>query len=378
MRIVKTRSHLVALAAVVLLSACAPNSGGGSDPQDGSVAGSSGTGGAMGGNAVAGGGRGGATSSGGTRSGGTLGADAGAGRTPDAAPELPVLFPELEAPPDYEWKRVESDGVYAGLWASSLQEIYAAGQAGRIVHLKDGNWVSENSTTTDNLVSVWGSGPGDVYVGSRGNYVLHSSGNGKWDSIVLTDVPDAKYIAVHGTGPADVYIGSPLRHFKGSGWQLADPLGLCRLSTLIWAADSSHVYAGGVGSEAGTLCFSTGNDVWKVQRFNSTDSAGAFWGSSAQNLFAATSSQLFHSTGDGSWRLIAPFVRLGNFVITSLWGDGKTLFVASNSSLSYMDKYGKRQLILSDVNVEVLLGFGRTDLIFAGGRGIWHGKAKTN
>ena len=73
---------------------------------------------------------------------------------------------------------VPVDGPYAltSVWGSSSADVWAVGSGGTIVHWNGAAWAATPSGTRNTLRAVAGSGPGDVFVASTTDLVLHSSG----------------------------------------------------------------------------------------------------------------------------------------------------------------------------------------------------------
>jgi hypothetical protein len=106
------------------------------------------------------------------------------------------------------WTPDTSAGVSVtleGIWGSGPTDVYAVGAGGLILHGNRGSWNVEASGTSAALTAVWGSSATDVYVVGSAGTILHSSGNGTWSQgPVLNALYD--YSSVWGSGPGDVYI----------------------------------------------------------------------------------------------------------------------------------------------------------------------------
>jgi hypothetical protein len=69
--------------------------------------------------------------------------------------------------------------AFHGGWAASPSEFWLVGARGVIRHFKDGRWVSEVPFAQGDLLAIWGTGPGDLYVLERrstGYAVFHHDG----------------------------------------------------------------------------------------------------------------------------------------------------------------------------------------------------------
>ncbi|HET7545397.1 MAG TPA: hypothetical protein VFK05_36270, partial [Polyangiaceae bacterium] len=74
---------------------------------------------------------------------------------------------------------------WSSVWGSAPNDVYAVGDAGTIVHWDGERWGTMSSGTTERLISVAGSGPGDVFAGSQ-HRLLHLRA-GVWEPVMLPD-----------------------------------------------------------------------------------------------------------------------------------------------------------------------------------------------
>jgi photosystem II stability/assembly factor-like uncharacterized protein len=67
------------------------------------------------------------------------------------------------------------------VWGSSLQDLYAVGNAGVILRSVDAGktWTAQASGTSENLSSVWGSSAKDIYAVGKAGTILHTTDAGK-------------------------------------------------------------------------------------------------------------------------------------------------------------------------------------------------------
>ena len=192
-------------------------------------------------------------------------------------------------------------GVFS-VWGSSASNVYAAGNAGLFHSRAGGAFAAESVPGTP--LSVWGSGPGDVYateIGSNVN-VLHSAGNAGWQNSV-TDKSDFPWV-VWGSGPSDVFaIFSPsflsqatafVMHLRGGNWmtETVDP-NFTELVAL-WGSRADDVYIGGWHEDSqghlsgGALYHSTGDGHWTGVGIPApVQQVRAIWGSSATDVYVA-------------------------------------------------------------------------------------------
>lgn len=104
------------------------------------------------------------------------------------------------------------------VWGTSAQDVYAVGEFGTIMHWDGADWRMEDSGTTLDLHTVWGSGPDVVWAlagvpySVRGTSGVFRRRNGRWQS-ALTDLdvpslslPSTRILSIWGNAE-EVWIG---------------------------------------------------------------------------------------------------------------------------------------------------------------------------
>ncbi len=120
-----------------------------------------------------------------------------------------------------------TEGI-SGIWGSSATDLYAVGQAGEILHSTgNGNWTLQfKGTEPQDFQAVWGSSAGNVYVVGTKASILRTTGDSKWTpQAVPMFVPAAgeppvatttlRFSSIWGTGPGDIYIAGSLGRVMG-------------------------------------------------------------------------------------------------------------------------------------------------------------------
>lgn len=148
-----------------------------------------------------------------------------------------------------------------GAWSADATSAWAVGHDGQAFVLDaasgaDGGaarWLGQNSNTRNDLESVWGSGPNDVWAVGRHGTIRHTRrGDSAW---TVTPSPTTRDLhAVWGSAPGDVWAagdGGTILHFDGKAWSLAT-LGLPNgdLPTnlfAIWGSGPDDVWIAGEG-----------------------------------------------------------------------------------------------------------------------------------
>jgi hypothetical protein len=236
-----------------------------------------------------------------------------------------------------------STQVIGGGWGADVQTVYAAGASawlsqmgvasggGLFHYAADGLWISVASGT---FYSVWGSSGSDVYaVGDQG--VFHALDGGAFAS---EDAGGTNVLSVSGSGPGDVFIGTtgtvaPLLHSSGDGnWAPAYP-NTGEAAWAVWSSSPGDVYA--IFAPLGTkdpptrLVHSSPDGGWLDESVSSTPTTlVTLWGSSKSDVYAGgwhvdssgKTGDLYHSTGTGQWTRVS--LPGQPYDVRSVWGTG--------------------------------------------------------
>ena len=188
---------------------------------------------------------------------------------------------------------------------------------------------------------MWGSGPSDVYV--YDGPPMHSTGNNQWTPITIYTI-DA-IMNVWGSSATDVYaVGDLTRLFhKGpSGtWTSTTP----GWTSALWMSGSSatDLYV----ITATQLYHSTGNGTWKMQTvpLRSGEQMLRTWALSATAVYVTTYGSVLRSGGDGTW--LAQIVEPNDptLAVNQIWGTSpKNLYVATEKGdLFALDAHAVQQ-----------------------------------
>lgn len=304
---------------------------------------------------------------------GTSASDAGSS---DRGPDGSAFDGSVAAPPALKWRHEGPTSEALGIWGSGPDNVYVVGSDGLLTHSTgDGRWMGEDGGTTARLTGVWGSGAGDIYVSVRSNAILHSTGNGVWDHHVFQS--GLTFGGMWGSGPADVYaFEAGAEHTKGDGmWsgQVIDPDGQPILA--MWGSSATDVYA---GAALGTIYHSVGNAIWIPQKPADTAAFEGIGGSSATDVYAITYKQIFHSNGDGTWK-VQPLALATLESLHCVWALGKTaVYIGSEGKLYrsggggvWLDQVIDPQDPTMSINA--VWGTSATNLYVATTFGVYHG-----
>jgi hypothetical protein len=243
----------------------------------------------------------------------------------DWSPEvLPLVTPTWATDPtNVEWKDL------LGVWGSGSQDVYVVGDAGIYHSDGTGHWTQQYSAPRPGaLKAIWGEGATSIFVVGAGELILHSVGDGRWDTqagagALPPALPPDLY-AVWGTA-GQVYAagdGGRLDVRASDGTWRSEDLGVSEPFYGLWGTGPSDIYV--VGGHC-TIVHYNGR-AWE-QQFSVTrpQSCSSAWGSAPNDLYVGGDDLLLHSTGAGAWESLK--ISLGT-LISSLWGSSDSVYAA--------------------------------------------------
>ena len=236
------------------------------------------------------------------------------------------------------WRQVGGAPPGDGFWPAAMWggggELYVGWD--KIHHRSAaGTWTSGSIAKSKYVldeVSIWGSGPHDVYAGSRGSDLgsgglFHSTGDDQWTPVTLP-APPVYIRAVWGLSADDVYAAgrdTPIFHLQKGVWR-TESVTFGTVLAGFWASGPTDVYA--LGSNGGELWRSSGDGSWRFENPRSTHLPARIWGSGPGDVYILISPYnntmfqpvILHSTGKGDW---APQLTLTNTDrLYDIWGSG--------------------------------------------------------
>lgn len=229
----------------------------------------------------------------------------------------------------YTW----NDGDVNGLWGSSSTDVYGAA-TNKIIHWNGTSWAAQVYTAPNTLISVWGSGATDIYVGGDGGVLAHSNGT-TWSNVSGSGIGATESVTtIWGTDSTNVYfgtassvVGAGLHRYSGGGtWTAIDPG--TNVVRAIWGSSATDFY---VGADAGVLRHYQSGTWSTVSGFGSgtNDRITGIWGTGANDVnLVQKSGTIWHFNGT-SW------VSLTNsgVLMAALWGSGNDVFVVGYPSV---------------------------------------------
>ena len=121
------------------------------------------------------------------------------------------------------------------LWGTGPGDIWAVGDAGTVVHFDGHAFTPVSAGTTVDLKAVFTAQPDDVWIGGDGGTLLHGGGAGFSPVAVSGLVPGTTVYDLHGIAANDLWlsgggsVGSPVSegfvaHFDGAAWSPVEVL----------------------------------------------------------------------------------------------------------------------------------------------------------
>jgi hypothetical protein len=135
------------------------------------------------------------------------------------------------------WTTLSASSWLRSVWGSSATDVYAVGgtvqhamaNTGKILHWNGSTVTSVLSRPNDMFHAVWGSSASDVFAATYGGAIVHFNG-ATWTEQRAGGLLREPLISLWGTGPGDVYAagvslqtGDRLLHYDGTSWAAQDP-----------------------------------------------------------------------------------------------------------------------------------------------------------
>ena len=208
------------------------------------------------------------------------------------------------------------------VWALSRDLAYAVGNGGTLAQWDGEAWSLLDLSTTTSLYGVWAADEDDVYVSSRSDTLYHFDG-ASWTETTIPGANDLR--PLRGSSSTNVYVGggswgsAELYRFDGTTWEPQTVPSTISYVTGIWIdpVTASAVLAGRA-TENGTGVFVRGTDEteWTQLSTPLMGAARTVGGTSLEDLYAVTDSEVFHYDGE-QWTLVATSPT--NDYFTGLW-----------------------------------------------------------
>jgi hypothetical protein len=225
---------------------------------------------------------------------------------PSAGPSLfASAYPGVIQLHGNEWREVDLPLWINGLWGSAPDDVYGVGGTGyplssgyaAMWHFDGNDWAEVEIPQVWELHCVWGSGANDVYAAGSNGTMLHYDGN-TWEAV---EAGTAKTLYdMTGSGPNDIFaVGKDQKvlHFDGGEWISVwndDPP---RESWKFWAESPERIAAAGLYKSV----YIMEDGAWRETVLASAGIITDLWGTSIDNLLAASSSGRIHRFDGVGW-----------------------------------------------------------------------------
>jgi len=272
----------------------------------------------------------------------TLGADAlylGVWGTGEASVWFVGGGPEGGVVAHYDGQRIfhEETPPGAKLWwihGLDTSQIWAVGEAGRILRRQDGEWHEEETGLDEKAVlwGVWAAGPNDVWAvggsyrrGGPKALVLHSTGDGRWQRIIDDAFPTMfNFYKIWGDAPNNIHLvgeGGVAVHWDGTRFHRQDTGISDLLFTVHGRASGPRLAVGGVASG---LAFSFEEGKWLREPLPvNLGLNGVYVRSNGTAIACGERGILLTRDVDGRWSKVAQEAlnTVSHQTLHAVWGD---------------------------------------------------------
>jgi hypothetical protein len=195
-----------------------------------------------------------------------------------------------------QWSSAAIQLPLRGVWGASATDVWAVGERGTILHWNGAAWAGAPSGTTSTLFGVWGVSTGDVWAVGDAGTILHWNGSA-WSSVASGTANQLS--GVWGASTGDVWAvgdaGTILR-WSGSAWSSVASGTVNQLSG-VWGSSGTDVWAVGA---AGTILRWSGGG-WSGVASGTTTGLLGVWGSSWNDVWAAGSGGVVTHWDGATW-----------------------------------------------------------------------------
>lgn len=186
--------------------------------------------------------------------------------------------------------------IYA-IWGSSATDVWAVGGAGSIFHYDGDAWSNRPSPAVE-LHSIWGTSATHIFAAGAG--IVHFDGSSWQPSPTDDDVSQALWAGSFVSEDVAFAVGREglVARYEGSRWSRVDTPDEMGNLEAVWGSSETNVYAGGTGA---TLWHFDGTQWASLPR--RTNTINALWGRSASEIYIAQADGLFRFDGQAFFPL---------------------------------------------------------------------------
>jgi hypothetical protein len=231
----------------------------------------------------------------------------------------------------------QSTPTLSGVWGAAPTDVFAVGNSGTVLRLRDGWWQIVDTGLLTHFGGVWGAAGDDVYaVGFEYSdfpetigVIAHFNGS-TWSAV---EVPGSqRFHDVWGSSANDVYVvgqGGEIRRFDGQAWVLAHT----ESGTIkdIWGSSATDIFAvGGPG-----IIVHYDGVAWSRMAYTSSLDLDGVWGFSSTDVFACGEGNVILRYDGVEWLSMSGQTGIDHF---ALWGASNNDIYAVGSAL-YINHY---------------------------------------
>jgi hypothetical protein len=264
------------------------------------------------------------------------------------------------------WSRYSNLSLIRALWKAADDDIWAVGYKrhhtnGESIHRWNGREWNAMQTAHGTALTVWGSGPKDVWISTEERSLL------RWDGERFSAFPiDRGHspTAIWGSRHDDVWANGPthgLWRFRGTSWTFVsfsepvpeNPHEQLKV-TAFWGTGPNDIWA--VGYFGAILHFD--GSSWKPHDSKTREHLLSVWGSGPNDVWAAGGFGIVLRFDGSKWSTV-PFPPA--LTVLRLWGtSSEDLWASADGTLYHWD--GRRWTSAEGVGGAVVWGFSKDDL----------------
>jgi hypothetical protein len=191
-----------------------------------------------------------------------------------------------------------------GLWGTGPQNVYAAGDSGKIVRYGGAGrgWVKHCLGTTGSVSGIWMASDTQAFAATDDGQMLHWDG-ATWEP--MTVPAGLSFSGLWGASPTDVFAttyGFEIHRYDGSSWQLASPTHGCNWA--VHGVSASAVFA--VGDSSCAVAFD-GTSWRRIIDYIGNYPQYGVWAASPTDVFSAGRWGLIRRWDGSQWTsMISP------------------------------------------------------------------------
>ena len=164
------------------------------------------------------------------------------------------------------------------MWGSGRGDVWAVGEAGRILHYDGQRWSISESPTTVPLYRVWGAGARDAWAVGGSGTLLRQDGTG-WRTVAMEPPVSQAFYGLWGSSANDIWaVGAQgvVRRYDGQRWAPVVPFAAGDLID-IWGTGPADIYVLERRAE-GTTLFHYNGLTWVPEPVPYGGRFDALWG----------------------------------------------------------------------------------------------------